>query len=525
MPQPLDLTVLDAVTLFAGDTELQLVPSLKTRAILAFLAITGRPHSREYLCELFFADTKDPRGSLRWSLSRLRAVLNLDMPRLITNRRNVHLDMSHIRLDLDVVRQTYMNQTPQTPDLLRAALLVSRRPLAHLSMPRQDRFDDWLTQEREMILSMQGHIIKALTAASDLSDEIALKWLRHWVRIAPRSHDAAFALWQRLTQCDQQQEADVVATTYRKMVGNKPGSWYAAAPPLKIPLRRNHEQTIRYCTTADRIRIAYASTGDGPPLVKAANWLNHLELDWDSPIWGDTFRTLSNNHTLIRYDERGNGLSDWNVRQLDFTAFVDDLEAVVDSLGIERFPLLGLSQGCAVSIAYAVRHPERVSALVLVGGYAAGWRHAMTPAQLEQREAVLTLTRHGWGTSNPAYRHIFSQTFMPDADADRLAWFDDFQRRSTSAENAVRFQEAFGDIDVRHLLGQVRVPTLVLHARADQRIPVSHGRELAEAIPNATFVELDSPNHIILGDEPAWQVFMDEITRFLRIHGDAAPSQ
>lgn len=279
-----------------------------------------------------------------------------------------------------------------------------------------------------------------------------------------------------------------------------------------------HRQTIGFCQSADGVKIAYAKVGSGPPLVKAANWLNHLELDWESPIWGDTFQALATNHTFIRYDERGNGLSDWDVPDVSFASFLRDLETVVDSQSLDRFPLLGMSQGCAVSIEYAVRHPERVSALILIGGYASGWRIGMPPEERERREAVMTLTRLGWGTSNPAYRHIFSQTFMPDADADRLAWFDDFQRQTTSPENAVRFQEAFGDIDVRHLLGQVQAPTLVLHARGDQRIPFDHGRELAAGIPNARFVTLESRSHIILGDEPAWQVCMDEIDQFLREH-------
>jgi pimeloyl-ACP methyl ester carboxylesterase len=156
--------------------------------------------------------------------------------------------------------------------------------------------------------------------------------------------------------------------------------------------------------------------------------------------------------TFIRYDERGCGLSDWDVKDLSFEAFVEDLEAVADRLGLDRFPLLGISQGCAVSIEYAVRHPERVSGLVLISGYAAGWRHLASPEEQARREAVLTLTEVGWGTDNPAYRHIFSQTFMPDASAEDLAWFDEFQRQTTSPRNAARFQDAFGHIDVRDRL-------------------------------------------------------------------------
>lgn len=300
-----------------------------------------------------------------------------------------------------------------------------------------------------------------------------------------------------------------------------PESWKQGPKPHVLPTFEQ-SQTVKYCTTADGVRIAYAGVGTGPPIVKTANWLNHLELDWQSPIWGDTFEALSAENMLIRYDERGNGMSDWDVPEICFDTFVADLETVVDTLNLKRFPLLAMSQGCAVAIAYAVRHPERVSSLILIGGYAAGWRIGMSPQEIEQREAVLTLTRHGWGTANPAYRRIFSQTFMPGADAERLNWFDDFQRKTTSSENAVRFQEAFGDIDVRHLLDQVQAPTLVLHAKDDQRILMDHGLALADGISDAKMVALDSSNHIILGDEPAWTTFMDEVTSFLAKHAEHA---
>ena len=258
--------------------------------------------------------------------------------------------------------------------------------------------------------------------------------------------------------------------------------------------------------------------GSGPPLLKAANWLNHLEFDWTSPIWGRSFAEIARYRTFIRYDERGCGLSDWNVDDLSMDAFVEDLEAVVDKLGLERFPLLGISQGAAVSIEYAVRHPERVSGLILLGGYAAGWRHLASPEEQARREAVLTLTQLGWGTDNPAYRHIFSQTFMPEASADDLRWFDAFQRQTTSPANAARFQNAFGLIDVRHRLAQVQAPTLVLHSIHDQRIPLDIGRSLAASIPDARFVPLNSRNHILVDSEPAWSVCVDQVRQFMIDH-------
>jgi pimeloyl-ACP methyl ester carboxylesterase len=278
-------------------------------------------------------------------------------------------------------------------------------------------------------------------------------------------------------------------------------------------------QRIGFCQAHDGTKIAYAKIGTGPPILKAANWLNHLEFDWESPIWGKSFAAIARYRTFIRYDERGNGLSDWDVDDLTFEAFVEDLEAVADHLGLERFPLLGISQGCAVSIEYAVRHPERVSGLILIGGYAAGWRYLASPEEQARREAVRTLTEVGWGTDNPAYRHIFSQTFMPDASPDELAWFDDFQRQTTSPANAARFQDAFGYIDVRHRLADVGVPTIVLHSKYDQRIPLDVGREVAAGIPNARFVPLESRNHILVENEPAWKVCFDTVAQFLAEEG------
>lgn len=278
-------------------------------------------------------------------------------------------------------------------------------------------------------------------------------------------------------------------------------------------------QRIGFCEVRDGTKIAYATLGSGPPLLKAANWLNHLEFDWNSPIWSRSFSEIARNRTFIRYDERGCGLSDWDVKDLSFDAFVEDLETVADKLGLERFPLLGISQGCAVSIEYAVRHPERVSGLILAGGYAAGWRHLTDPEEQARREAVLTLTELGWGTDNPAYRQIFSQTFMPEATKEELNWFNEFQRQTTSPRNAARFQDAFGHIDVRHRLAQVKAPTLVLHSRYDQRIPFNVGRAVASGIPDAHFVPLESRSHILLESEPAWEVCMQAIAQFIEEKG------
>jgi pimeloyl-ACP methyl ester carboxylesterase len=245
--------------------------------------------------------------------------------------------------------------------------------------------------------------------------------------------------------------------------------------------------------------------------------MTHLEKDLESPIWRHLWRDLASNHTLVRYDARGMGLSDWDVDEISFDAFVRDLEAVVDAAGFERFDLLGISQGCAVSIAYAVRHPERVNRLVLYGGFALGAaKRTRSAADREQAAAMLTLMRLGWGQQNPAFRQMFTSQFAPDATKEQADWFNDLQRASCSPENAVRYSEASGQIDVTELLGKVNVPTLVMHARDEVRVPFENGRRMAAGMPGARFVALQSRNHLILEDEPAYPRFLDEIRSFLR---------
>ena len=275
------------------------------------------------------------------------------------------------------------------------------------------------------------------------------------------------------------------------------------------------EQEIRFCTVEDGVRIAYSTVGQGPPLVKTANWLNHLEFDWESPVWRHVFEAFGHDHLLVRYDERGNGLSDWDVEDLSMDAFLRDLESVIETVGLDRFALLGVSQGCAVSIMYAVQHPERVTHLVLHGGYAMGWRKRASPEETERREAMETLVKQGWGQDNPAFRQVFTSLFLPDGTPEQMQWFNDLQRVSTSPENAARLQEVFSDIDVKHLLPQVAVPTLVLHSRNDAVVLFEAGRGLAASIPGAQLVALDSRNHLILEHDPAWPKFLAEVREFL----------
>jgi class 3 adenylate cyclase/pimeloyl-ACP methyl ester carboxylesterase len=284
-----------------------------------------------------------------------------------------------------------------------------------------------------------------------------------------------------------------------------------AAPPARL---QSLKQEIRYTRAADGVRLAWAKVGSGAPLLKAANWMNHLEYDWETPVWHPFLERLARTHTLIRYDARGNGLSDWDVAELSLDAWVSDLKAVADAAGVERFPLLGISQGCAVSVAFAVRYPERVSRLILYGGFALGGRKR-SPESAAMRDAMTTLMRLGWGADEPVFRQLFTSRFVPEATKQQADAFNELQRRTTSPECAARYYETVGDLDVRALLPKVSAPTLVLHARGDLVAPLETGRELAAGVPGARFVAFEGKNHILQEGEPAFERFFEELSLFL----------
>ena len=315
---------------------------------------------------------------------------------------------------------------------------------------------------------------------------------------------------------------------FKREYGEPPATWRrrveaeeqaAAGRPAGLP-----EQTVRYCVARDGTRLAWSAVGEGPPVVKTANWLNHLEHDWESPLWRHWMGEFLNGHCLVRYDERANGLSDWDTPEISFEAFVDDLESVVDAAGINEFDLLAISQGAAVAIAYAVRNPERVRRLVICNGYAEGWAVRADPAEVASRKAMITLTEVGWGSDNPAYRQVFTSRYVPGANQQQMDWFNDMQRKSASPKNAARLQEVLGELNVRDLLRQVRTPTLILHSRGDEAVPFSQGELMAAEIPEARFVPMDGSNHILLDDEPAWATFTAAVRAFLGEGETAAPA-
>jgi pimeloyl-ACP methyl ester carboxylesterase/DNA-binding CsgD family transcriptional regulator len=283
-------------------------------------------------------------------------------------------------------------------------------------------------------------------------------------------------------------------------------------------------QEVRFCSARDGTRIAYAVHGHGPPLVRTATWLTHLEYDWESPVWKHWLAALGETHTFLRYDERGCGLSDRDVQDFSLETRVGDLEAVVDAAGFERFALLGMSQGGPVALAYAARHAERVSKLVLFATYARGrLKRDPSPSAREQAKLMISLIRMGWGRDDPVFRRLYTTLFMPDATADEMAWFDELQSVTTDPETAVLIRHARNDDEVTDTAKLVMTPTLVLHARDDALAPYSEGRLLATLIPGARFVPLDSRNHVLLARDPAWQTFRREVEAFLDAGEPTAP--
>jgi pimeloyl-ACP methyl ester carboxylesterase/DNA-binding CsgD family transcriptional regulator len=273
-------------------------------------------------------------------------------------------------------------------------------------------------------------------------------------------------------------------------------------------------QTVRYLPTSDGVRLAWADMGAGMPLIKAATWLTHLEYDLESAVWKHWTRFLADRFHYVRYDERGCGMSDADIRDLSLDRRVQDLKEVADAAGFnEPFALLGMSHGAAICIAFASRYPERVSRMILCGGYAKGALVRSDQEAARMFAAIVDLARL-WGSDDPAFRQIFTARFIPEGTPEQLRWFNDLCLKTVSPELAPTLLRARGSTDVTPLLSQVRTPTLVIHARKDQVAPLSEGRALAAGIAGAQFVEVDSKNHVLLEHEPAWERFQEAVLEF-----------
>lgn len=281
------------------------------------------------------------------------------------------------------------------------------------------------------------------------------------------------------------------------------------------------DQDIRFCTTRDGVRIAYATSGKGPPIVRPGHWLTHLEYDLKSPVFSPLLQELSEHHTLVRYDPRGTGMSDRDVGEVSLDLWYSDLEAVVADLGLTRFALLGMSQGGPAAIRYAVAHPEKVTHLVLYGSYARGrLRRGDAEFTPEMLEAMCTLILRGWGSDDDSYRELFSSRYVGSGNREHIRWLNELEAISATPEMAAKYFRALADIDVHELLAKVKTPTLVLHCRGDRATPFRMGRELASGIQGARFVPLEGENHVFLEGDAASTAFFREVGEFL---GDRRP--
>lgn len=550
----IDVAMLDGLAITIEGQAVSLPPSKRARALLAYLLVTQKAHRRGRLGEWFWPHASDPRAGLRWGLSKIRPLFGPEQKsRIVATREQVSVNTQGMRFDYVQASQLLAQPKVSVAQLDGLQLQLQGAFLEGLDLPDLCHYQSWLEAQRRDRAQLLTGLFARQAQHPDIPLATRITQVKQWLSLDPYCGDAATLLlslleltgdWrqlamqstllqQRLAKAgikwspqarsvlplrDPKPLASVVNPNPLPPTGAEPTTTTAPLPRSLVPsalTTKRQQQSIQFCQTQDGVNLAYAAVGKGYPIVKAANWLTHLEYDWDAPIWGPMFKQLAQNHRFIRYDERGNGLSDREVAHLDFPLFVEDLATVVACNQLQKFALLGISQGASVSIEYAVRHPDKVSHLILFGAYAAGWRVNGSPALQKEREALIALTEAGWGRDDPVYRHIFSSTFLPDATPAELSWFNDFQRLTTSSANAARFLSEFGNIDVRHRLAQVRVPTLVIHAKGDKRIPVSTAIELADAIPNAQLLLLDSNGHLLLGREPASDVFVSAIQDFI----------
>jgi DNA-binding SARP family transcriptional activator/alpha-beta hydrolase superfamily lysophospholipase len=545
------------------DHQLIVIQRRKTLALFAYLAVTAQVHSRDTLATIFWPenDQVSARANLRRDISRLKQTLG---------ENSLSLDGSNVSWNpeagLWVDVKTYESKIAEATShdhstgsicldcaaaLTDAVNLYTDSFMAGFSLLDSPGFDDWQFFQAESLRHSLSDALQKLTdwhtAKKDFEQAIA--YTRRWLSLDHLHEPAHRALIQLYAWSGQQsaslRQYQECLRILHEELGMEPAaetrSIYEAVKARTLAFPRSigddrvvtlesrvtpidnksgqenqFGQEIRFCTAPDGVRLAYAVVGQGPVLVKAANWLSHLEYDWKSPVWRHWLTGLARNNTLVRYDERGCGFSDWNVNEFTLDAWVLDLESVVDALSLERFPLLGISQGASIAIEYAFRHPEKISRLILYGGYLRGRLHRdLSPQQQEELEVMIQLIRIGWGKEHPAFRQVFSSLFLPEGTPEQFHAFNELQRISSSPEIAARIVGGFQNLNVREKAARISQPTLVLHARGDLRIPFEEGRLMAATIPNARLVTLESNNHILLEHEPAWKIFLDEVNTFL----------
>lgn len=275
---------------------------------------------------------------------------------------------------------------------------------------------------------------------------------------------------------------------------------------------------VRYTAAPDGVQIAYASLGEGPPLLRAPHWMNHLDYERRSAVWAPQIEALAARCRMVRFDQRGNGLSDRDPAEISEQAMIWDMDAVADAAGLGRFALLGQSQGCAFSLAYAAARPDRVRALILLNGFARGRLMRGDPEQAALHDVLTRLIQEGWGSPNPMFRQVFTASFVPDAPRAVAETFDEAQRVSVTTATALRIWSMNARIDATAAARKVRAPTLVIHCEDDRVAPIEEGRLVAQLVPGARLVTIPSRTHILLGGRPDFDRAVEEITRFVAAH-------
>ncbi|MER9677337.1 alpha/beta fold hydrolase [Mesorhizobium sp. M0208] len=483
----LEIRLLGDLTVLRHGEVVSLPRSKKTRALLAYLALVERPQRRERLCEMFWEVPDDPRGALRWSLSKIRQVVDLGQGEILQADRNaVRLNTSQMTLDIAPLRGLGARdiEALEREQLEALARAFRGRFLDDLSLPRCPEFEAWRIATADELHVTRLRILRVLV--DRLADDCPARALpyAHDLQALEPEDGALRADIRRLSEAARQSamvQSSATRTDTQIAPAGETVTSTQVLPTLEMQLASPPEvvlaQEIRRCTTPDGARLAYALSGQGPPLVRAAHWMSHLELEWDSPVWKHWIEGLSAHYQLIRYDQRGNGLSDRYPADLSFDAMVADLESIIDAAGLRRVSLLGISQGCAVSIADAGSHPERVAGMVLYGGFTKGWRKRGNQREIARREAMGALIQEGWGQDDPVFRQMFTSLFIPEATPEQKNWYNELQRSTVSPEIAHRIFEEGAVIDVDDLLPRVRVPTLVMHAIGDAVIPFDMVRQ------------------------------------------------
>ncbi|MGD9705325.1 MAG: alpha/beta fold hydrolase [Acidimicrobiia bacterium] len=391
-----------------------------------------------------------------------------------------------------------------------------------------DLYEDWTIHHRQRLDLKHRALLRAgerwaeLLALEPTDEEAYLGLMREDLRRGDRT--AVLRAFDELNRVLADElgigpSPEAVGMRTLALAGGEASTDDTPAPPA-APLAPRHAglgtQTIRFVRGRDGVRIAYATSGSGPPLVKTPNWLTHLDYDWESPVWRGWWQALSLRYELIRFDQRGCGMSAWDAEDISLEASVRDLETVVDALDLDRFPLLGISRGGPIAIVYADRHPERVSRLILYGTYAVGQdTKAETEEQRTANRNLLTSMQIGWGTDDPAFRLVYAHRFMPEGPLEQWKAFTELQRHTASPENAVRLRMEYGQVDVREHAARLQVPTLIIHARDEILRPFDDALQLSELIVNSELVPLPSCNHILQTDEPAFSTLLQEIDRFI----------